>query len=138
GRRDVLKAYQFNGSVFNTTPSQGTTTIPDGYSNEPGMSISAKGTTSGTAILWANYSTNGDNPNGGASPGILVALDASNVTRELWDSNQNSARDYSGSWAKWCPPTIANGKVYVATFDNVLNVYGLLVSGGGGSMWGAG
>ena len=45
-------------------------------------------------------------------------------------------RDYSGSWGKWCPPTIANGKVYLATFDNLLNVYGVLssTSGSGGSL----
>jgi hypothetical protein len=64
-----------------------------------------------------------------------VALDASNVSHELWDSNQNPARDYSGTWGKWCPPTIANGKVYMATFDNLLNVYGVLSStSGSGSL----
>ena len=42
GRRDFLKAYTFNGSLFNTTPSQGTITIPDGYSDEPSMSISGR------------------------------------------------------------------------------------------------
>ncbi|MGA2882860.1 MAG: hypothetical protein ABSG13_28250, partial [Bryobacteraceae bacterium] len=136
GRRDNLKEYAFNGSTFNTTPVEGPTTIPDGYSNEPGMSISANGTAAGSGILWATYSTNGDSPNGGTSPGILVALDANNVTNELWDSNQNQTRDYSGSWAKWVPPTIANGKVYLATFDNVLNVYGVLPLGSGGGSGG--
>ena len=33
-----------------------------------------------------------------------------------------------GSWAKFAPPTIANGKVYVPTFDNAFNVYGLLTN----------
>ncbi len=64
--------------------------------------------------------------------------DASDVTQELWDSNQNQTRDYAGSWAKWCPPTIANGKVYLATFDNVLNVYGLLTPASGGALLGSG
>ncbi len=138
GRRDNLKEYAFNGSTFNTTPTEGTIAIPDGYSDEPAMSISANGTTAGSAILWSAYSTNGDSPNGGASPGILVALNASDVTQELWDSNQNHARDYSGSWAKWSPPTIANGKVYLATFDNVVNVYGLLSSSTSGALLGNG
>ena len=31
-----------------------------------------------------------------------------------------------GNFAKFCPPTVANGKVYLATFSNRLNVYGLL------------
>ncbi len=138
GRRDYLKEYTFNGSTFNTTPTEGTTAISDGYSNEPAMSISANGTTAGSAILWANYSTNGDDPNGGASPGILVALNANNVTQELWDSNQNQTRDYAGSWAKWCPSTIVNGKVYLPTFDNLVNVYGLLTPPYSGSLLGVG
>ena len=102
------------------------------------MSISANGTTADSGILWSTYSTNGDSPNGGASPGILVALNASDVTQELWDSNQNQNRDYSGSWAKWVPPTITNGKVYLATFDNLVNVYGLLSSGSSGALLGNG
>ena len=59
------------------------------------------------------------------APGRLHAYDASNVGNELWNSDIVSS-DYAGSWAKWVPPTIANGKVYLATFDNILNVYGLL------------
>jgi hypothetical protein len=130
GRRDTLKAFAFNGSTFNTTPvSQSTFIVPNGYSNEPAMSLSASGTTPGTAILWASYAVNGG-ASGGNFPGILHAFDASDVSKELWNSDQNHAQDYSGSWAKWSPPTIVNGKVYLATFDNLLNVYGLLGSGG--------
>ncbi|PWT79796.1 MAG: hypothetical protein C5B58_12870, partial [Acidobacteria bacterium] len=138
GRRDNLKQYAFNGSTFNTTPTQGTIAIPDGYADEPAMSISSNGTAAGSGILWATYATTADDGSGLPKPGILLALDAANVTHELWDSNQNQPRDYSGSWAKWTPPTIANGKVYVATFDNILNVYGLLTSGSGGSLSGTG
>ena len=61
----------------------------------------------------------------------IRAFDASNIATELWDSNQNKTRDYAGSWAKWCPPTVANGYVYLPTFDKVLNVYGLLATAGG-------
>ena len=128
GRNDVLKAFAFNGSTFNTTPSAGTITLPDGYSNEPAMSLSAKGTMPATGILWAAYSSTGP-ADGGPYPGILRAFDASDVTRELWNSDQNGLRDYSGSWAKWSAPTIVNGKVYLASFDNVLNVFGLINPG---------
>jgi hypothetical protein len=123
GQSDVLKAFAFNGSTFNTTPSAGTIELPGGYSNEPAMSLSAKGTMPATGILWAAYSSTGP-ADGRPYPGILRAFDASDVTRELWNSDQNQARDYSGSWAKWSPPTVANGKVYLASFDNVLNVFG--------------
>ena len=145
GRRDALKAFAFNGSKFNTTPvSRSSFTVPDAFSNEPSMSISADGTSSGTGILWAAHSTNsvpgaGNPASASGNPGILHAFDASDLTKELWNSNQNTTRDYSGSWAKWSPPTIANGKVYLATFDNVLNVYGLFGTGiGGGSLLGTG
>src|SRR5207302_4290180 len=58
--------------------------------------------------------------------GILDAFDASNVAIELWNNKQNAARDDFGNFAKFCPPTIANGKVYLATFSNQVIVYGLL------------
>jgi outer membrane protein assembly factor BamB len=59
-------------------------------------------------------------------PGILRAFNAQNVTNELWNSELVSARDSVGNFAKFCPPTVANGKVYLATFSGRLDVYGLL------------
>ena len=38
----------------------------------------------------------------------------------------NSARDDAGMFAKFCAPTIVNGKVYLSTFSNQLQVYGEL------------
>ena len=38
----------------------------------------------------------------------------------------NSARDALGNWAKFVPPVVANGRVYLATFSNQLVVYGTL------------
>ena len=59
-------------------------------------------------------------------PGVVRAFDATNLTNELWDSTQNLARDDVGSYAKFTPPTVANGKVYVASlFTGLLQVYGL-------------
>ena len=136
GRMDKVKAFAFRQSSFDTNPiSQGTFSIPDGYSNEPAMSLSANGTTRGTAILWAAYSRTGYS-DGYPYQGVLRAFDASDLTRELWNSEQQC--DFSGSWAKWAAPTIANGKVYLATFDNVINVYGLLPRGGEGMLVGFG
>jgi hypothetical protein len=132
GEGDSLKAFAFNGSQFNTTPvSESSFQVPAGTSNDPAMCISANGTTPGTGIVWAAHSTAG-NPNAGAEqygspfPGVLHAFDASNVNHELWNSNQLSTRDYTGNWAKWAPPIVANGKVYLPTFDNLVDAYGLL------------
>ena len=142
GNSDFLRAFSFNGSTFNTTPvSVGTVQAPAmanpyGYSSEPSMSLSANGTTAGSAIIWAAYSASGDS-DGYPHPGILHAFDAADLTKDLWNSGLNSSRDYAGSWAKWSAPTIANGKVYLATFDGAFNVFGLL-SPGGGSLVGTG
>src|SRR5262249_53073524 len=60
GRSDAVKAFRFHQSRFDTNPvSQGSFSIPEGYSNEPAMSLSPNGTISGTGILWAAYSRTG-------------------------------------------------------------------------------
>ena len=94
------------------------------------LSLSANGGTAGTGILWATLSRAGD-ANHTPQPGILRAYDASNVTRELWNSQQNAARDALGNFSKFTPPTVANGKVYVASLSNKLVVYGLIGAVGG-------
>jgi outer membrane protein assembly factor BamB len=58
-------------------------------------------------------------------PGALYAFDAGNVATELWDSTMNSSDSY-GLFAKYVPPLVVNGKVYMATSSNQLVVYGLL------------
>jgi len=123
---DYLRQYSFSramGKFSSTTPfAQGpaTTAFPGGI-----LSLSANGSQSGTGIVWAAHS-NGGSANGATVPGILEAYNAENVNTLLWSSQQNSARDAVGNFAKFCPPTIANGKVYLATFSSKLNVYGLL------------
>jgi outer membrane protein assembly factor BamB len=86
------------------------------------LTLSASGAAAGTGILWASLPTqNGTN---GAwhqtSAGALYAVDASDITKILWS-------DDLGSWnvAKFSPPVVANGRVYVGTFSNSLRVYGL-------------
>ena len=87
--------------------------------------MSANGTNAGSGIVWATHNLVGS-ANQQVRPGILRAYNAQNVTNELWNSEQNSARDSVGNYAKFVAPTVANGKVYLATFSNRLNVYGLL------------
>jgi hypothetical protein len=88
------------------------------------LSVSSNGSTDGTGILWASYPRSGD-AESFVSPGILRAFDANDVTRELWNNQQNAARDGAGNYAKFSPPTIANGHVYLPTFSNKVVVYGL-------------
>jgi Secretion system C-terminal sorting domain len=120
-----LKALPFNrpGNQFDllnvkSSPLQG----PVGY-NGAFLSGSSKGSIDSTAILWASYSRDG-NANQSTRPGILRALSASDITKELWNTSMSSVDD-PGNYAKFNCPTIANGKVYLATFSNKLMVYGL-------------
>jgi hypothetical protein len=83
------------------------------------LSISASGTTTGTAIVWVS---NGNGwPTNPLAPGMLYALDAEHVVDkaipELWDSAMCPTRDQRGNATKFILPTIANGSVYVAAMD---------------------
>ena len=124
---DVLRGYLFNGSTLGTTP-----TTQSSFSAPPGMpggflSISANGSTPGTGILWASIPVSLDAENA-VVPGVLRAFNASNLSTEIWDSQQNPTRDGVGLFAKYVAPTVANGKVYLATFSNKVRVYGLFAS----------
>ena len=122
---DYLKAFVFNGSTFNTTPvSQGTVANANGFSNAAALSVSSNGSTTGTGILWTSRSFSGT-ATGRPVAGVVSAYDATDLTTELWDSTQNLARDDVGNYAKFNPPTVANGKVYVGSFSGQLQVYGL-------------
>jgi hypothetical protein len=121
---DVLHQYQFNRSnlLFSTgTPfARGSTDV--GWHPGGILSLSANGARTGTGVLWASHPT--ADAEGHVEPGVLRAYDAENVDVELWDSTILS-RDAVGNFAKFVPPTIANGKVYLATFSDRVNVYGL-------------
>jgi hypothetical protein len=122
----LLKQIPFNRMTmrFDTLNSKiGITALP-GYMPGGILSLSSNGSQAGTGILWVNHVAAG-NANNAVVPGVLQAFDATDVTHELWNSNWSSKRDSIGKFAKFVPPTIANGKVYMATFSNKLNVYGL-------------
>ena len=87
------------------------------------MSVTSNGAVDSTAILWVSHSNNCD-ANQAQCPGILRAISAGNVTRELWNSNM-VASDNVGMYAKFVCPTVANGKVYLPSDSDSLLVYGL-------------
>jgi hypothetical protein len=125
---DRLRQYTFSralGKFNSTTPTAQSTTI--GGVGTPGglLSLSANGTNAGTGIIWASVNTSA-NAEHATVAGTLHAYDAQNVARELWHSDMFPSRDAVGYFAKFVAPTVANGKVYLATFSNRLNVYGLL------------
>lgn len=125
GSSDHLRQYQFTNGLFITNAFSESATV--GGSGTPGgiLSVSASGTNAGTGIVWATVNTT-SSANQATVAGTVHAYNAQNVTNELWNSDMLPARDALGNLAKFVPPTVANGKVYVPTFSNRVNVYGLL------------
>jgi len=119
---DQLRAFPFDGSLLGTNPVVSPVIGPVGPSGA-NLSVSSDGTVNGTGILWAAYGTSGD-AGGSVGLGILRAFDANDITKELWNSNQNP-RDQLGYFAKFSSPTVVNGRVYLATFLKKVVVYGL-------------
>ena len=125
GEYSSLKAFKYNGTGFNSTPTTQTTfNAPNGM---PGgmMTVSSNGMTAGSGIVWANLPWMGD-ANQAVVTGVLRAFDATDMTKELWNSHQSVARDDFGNYAKYCPPVVSNGKVYMATFSKQVVAYGIL------------
>jgi hypothetical protein len=93
--------------------------------------ISSDGSKPGTGILWAIVPMVGDAWHDAAAA-KLFAFDAADVSKPpLWSSPDkaegDNADDYAGVLAKWAPPVVANGKLYLATGGAAgkLMVYGL-------------
>jgi hypothetical protein len=80
------------------------------------LSVSSQGRTNG--IVWAAVPLDGDANQWRGVKGILLAMDAKNVSKTLWTSEQAGERDRLGLFAKYVPPTIADGKVFVATYGD--------------------
>ena len=120
-----LTAFKLNAGKLNPTPaSSSAVAVPDGM---PGafLSVSADGSKAGTGIVWSSAPYDA-NANWDTVPGILRAYDASDLNHEIWNSKMVPARDDAGMFAKFCAPTVVNGRVYLSTFSNQLQVYGLL------------
>ncbi len=124
-----LKAYPVDRTADNLNVANLVTGSAPGPTGANGavLSTSSNNGADGSGIVWASYAANGD-ANQSVRPGILRAFDANDITRELWNSNQNAGRDAVGNYAKFSAPTIANGKVYLPTFSNQLIAYGIVDS----------
>ncbi len=84
--------------------------------------VTSNGTQNGIVWLietkvWNDYNS--------TKASVLHAYDAKNIAREIYNSEQNSARDRAGVTVRFTIPTVANGRVYIGTKREV-TVYGLL------------
>lgn len=109
---DHLKAFPITNAKLAGTPAAQSANSFAYPGTTP--SISANGTSN--AIVWAVEN---------GSTGVLHAYNATNLTSELYNSNQaaNSRDHFSDN--KYVTPMVANGKVYVGTPNSVV-VFGLL------------
>jgi len=114
GVGDYAKSYLLSNGLLSTEP---TAESPETF-GYPGATpaVSANETTNG--ILWVLSTVQG-------YPALLHAFDATNVSRELYNSDDDVSRDQAGMAVKFVVPTVANGKVYIGTQTEV-DVYGLL------------
>ncbi len=124
--RDFLKAFRYDK---NTHRLDETPFLTSNVRAEEGMTggfsaLSANGDRD--AILWVSY------PLGDGQwqnvPGRLAAFEATTL-RELWHD------DGGYLFAKFTPPTVAEGKVIRATLSGKVAVYGLRPFGSPGSWW---
>lgn len=119
---DPVKPFQRSGvtAPFPNAPKGQFGWVPRDAVWTPGgfMTLSANGDTDGTGVLWVTMPFAG-NANHKTVRGALHALDASDISKpELWNSEDSGdENDRLGMFAKFVPPTVANGRVFVATFE---------------------
>jgi uncharacterized repeat protein (TIGR03806 family) len=106
-----VQQWQLNGTSFSNGGSPVHTSSAGGGGS---LCVSSNGTANG--ILWA------------VTNAVVHAYDATNVTTELWNSDQNSGRDSLPSVGHFQFPMVANGKVYVPTDSSSLVCYGRLAT----------
>ena len=117
---DSIRAFTLRNGRLSTTPTSRTSAV---YKlTRSSVSVSSNGDSNG--IVWA-VETDAYYATGSHGPAVLHAYDAKNLARELYTSKQRSVRDNPGPASKFTVPTVANGKVFVGT-ANQLSVYGLL------------
>lgn len=118
GSSDYMKMYTFDPytGMLSSSPASVSPTFY-GFPG-PTPSVSANGNQDG--IVWALQ-----NDGYGNTSTVLHAYWAEDLSKELYNTQQNATRDDPGGAIKFSVPTIANGRVYVGTSTQV-SVYGLL------------
>jgi hypothetical protein len=110
-----LKQYAFTNGLPTSTPvaQSGTSSSLRGMNTV----VSANGNTNG--IVWAYEKS----ANGGQA--ILHAYDATNIGRELWNSNMAGARDALPVATAFGVPVVVNGRV-IAAADSTVTIFAAL------------
>lgn len=124
GTLQAFKVDTAAGKLVPLVPPQPFPSIPlDGTSGA--LTISSADGTPGTGILWASVRQGGATKFGNGAH-RLYAFDATTLA-------QLRQFDFSDGWSKFTPPTVANGRVYLSSFESVINAAG---TGGDGVHYG--
>ncbi len=115
-----LKAFSLTNGLLSTAPTSQTGVV-FGY---PGTNPVVSSNGNGNGIVWALQRM-------GRSSGVLRAFKGTALGTSLYDSTQAGTRDTLNIVATFSSPTVANGKVYVASNDTSdskgkLFIFGLL------------
>ena len=136
GENNSVRVFSKSAGHFSAQPTaRGTATASWGTGSPGGMAggiLSLSANVTSNAILWANEAfgnlPSDPDANLNPTPDILRAYDvstaASGTLQSIWDS-EAEPNDHVGASTKFAPPLVANGKVYQATYDNQVVVYGL-------------
>jgi hypothetical protein len=118
GREDFLSQYALSKGLISKSPVH---SAPTKFSAGSTPSVSANGSADG--IVWAIERL--PKVKDAFPTAVLHAYNATNVSQELYNSNQAGTRDVLGSGVTFSVPAVINGKVYVGT-GSELDVLGLL------------
>jgi hypothetical protein len=137
GENESLRAWSLAASGQTTLLARGAEVASSqlaapgtvGLGGMPGgmLALSANGEQDG--ILWATAPADQD-ANRAAVPGVIRAYDASNfdTTHLNPDGSPRLRLLWSASgftYSKFCPPVVADGQLFVPTYDGRIDVYGL-------------
>jgi hypothetical protein len=115
--KEYVRAFRYDKSTHHVDENvflQGSVRPQDGM---PGGFSTLSANFDRDAILWVNYPL--EDAQAGYHPGRLAAFDARTL-RALWASDDVNAPLF----AKFIPPTVADGRVILPTWSNKMLVYG--------------
>jgi outer membrane protein assembly factor BamB len=147
GENECLRSWKIDATGVVTFVGKSAEVASAGAAGRGGMpggilTVSSNAKTPNTGIVWATVPLQGD-ANKFVVEGILRAYDASNLDpianadgtarlKLLWDSKHIPGNVFN--FSKFCPPVVADGQVFVPTYDGRVDVYGLVVPPGPGPL----
>jgi outer membrane protein assembly factor BamB len=99
----------------------------EGLGGMPGGMLTLSANGGDVGIVWATAPLTGD-ANLAPEPGIVRAYDATQFAGKNADNVPRLALIWQASgftYSKFCPPVVADGKLFVATYDGTVDVYTL-------------